>query len=78
MILIHILNEQDSQDNITIAIGKENKKELMKNCSIVTATYKIGKVSGTLGIIGPTRMHYPKMVSVVDYLANEISNLFNN
>jgi len=76
-ILIRVLNEQDSDENITIIIGKENRKTLMQNCSLITATYKIGSVSGNLGVIGPTRMYYPKMISLVDYIANGIGNLFN-
>ncbi|MBD3290811.1 heat-inducible transcription repressor HrcA [candidate division KSB1 bacterium] len=75
-ILIHVLNDTDSNDNITITIGKENKKELMKNCSLVVASYKIGSVSGTMGVIGPTRMYYPKMISIVDFIATEVNNLF--
>ena len=76
-ILIRVLNEQGSDENITIIIGKENRKTLMQNCSLITATYKIGSVSGNLGVIGPTRMYYPKMISLVDYIANGIGNLFN-
>ncbi len=75
-ILIHVFNDRESSDNITITIGKENKKELMKNCSLVVASYRIGSVSGTLGVIGPTRMHYPKMISLVDFIAKEVNNLF--
>jgi heat-inducible transcriptional repressor len=74
-ILIHILNEHELEENITIVIGKENKKDLMQNCSLITTTYKIGNMTGTVGVIGPTRMYYPKMISLVDYIAQEINQL---
>ena len=74
--LVHILNEYASDEYVIITIGKENKKELMKNCSLIVTNYKIGSTSGSLGVIGPTRMNYPKMISLVDFIAEEISNLF--
>ena len=75
-ILIRIFNESNRDDEkISITIGQENKDELITNCSLVTATYTIGDVTGTVGIIGPTRMKYERVTSLVDYIAKEISNL---
>ncbi len=76
-ILIRILNDT-TKDNekISITIGQENKEELINNCSLITAIYKIGDVTGILGVLGPTRMKYEKVTSFVDYIAREISNLF--
>ncbi|MBN1154825.1 heat-inducible transcription repressor HrcA [candidate division KSB1 bacterium] len=76
-VLIHILNDYAIDEKITIMIGNETQKEIMKNCSLITAKYKIGSISGTLGVIGPIRMHYPKMITLVDYIAKEISNLYS-
>lgn len=76
-ILIRIFNSTTKEDEkISITIGQENKEELINNCSLITAVYKIGEVSGTLGVLGPTRMKYEKVTSLVDYIAKEISNLF--
>jgi len=76
-ILIRILNDSISSDEkISIAIGQENKEDLIINCSLITAVYKIGNISGTIGVLGPTRMKYEKVISLVDHIANEISNLF--
>lgn len=76
-ILIRIFNDTTKDDEkISIAIGQENREELINNCSLITAVYKIGDVSGTLGVLGPTRMKYEKVTSLVDYIAREISNLF--
>lgn len=76
-ILIRILNDSTVNDEkISIAIGQENKDDLMVNCSLITAVYKIGNISGTIGVLGPTRMKYERVTSLVDHIANEISNLF--
>ena len=76
-ILIGILNDSTMNDeNISIAIGQENKDDLIANCSLITAVYKIGDISGSIGVLGPTRMKYEKVISLVDHIANEISSFF--
>lgn len=77
-VLIHIINNTKIQDeNISITIGNENKEKIVNKCSLITAEYKIGDVTGTLGIIGPTRMKYEKVTSLVDYLTKTLGNLFS-
>ena len=50
-------------------------KEL-EDCSVVSATYRVGDHSqGTLGIIGPTRMNYSRVISVLEYMGRALSNL---
>ena len=44
-----------------ITIGRENKFDEILNCSLVTSSYKVGSIAGTIGIIGPTRMEYGKL-----------------
>jgi heat-inducible transcriptional repressor len=62
-------------DYITITIGEENKIVEMKDCSLITTTYNLGNVVvGTIGVIGPTRMEYSKVLAAMDYMrkkANE-------
>ncbi len=59
---------------ISVKIGTENPHEGMKDCSLITATYELnGKVIGTLGVLGPTRMEYSKAVSVVDFLTSALA-----
>jgi heat-inducible transcriptional repressor len=61
-------------DNINIKIGRENNIEEMKECSLVTTTYNLGDiVIGTIGIIGPTRMEYSKVLTVMEYIRNTIN-----
>ena len=54
----------DSEDTgIQVYIGKETPVQTMKDCSVVTATYELGEgMQGTIGIIGPKRMDYEKVI----------------
>jgi len=63
-----------SNNDIIIQIGNENIIEGIKDCSLVTASYSVGDhVIGTIGIIGPTRMEYSKVVSSMNYIRNKIN-----
>ena len=64
-------------EGLIITIGKENQLAEILNCSLVKATYKVGKISGSIGIIGPTRMEYNKLVSVVEYTARTITEVLS-
>lgn len=67
---------QESNENINVSIGSENKYEQLQNCSLITATYKLnGKTIGSIGVIGPTRMEYSKVISVVDCMTNNLSDI---
>lgn len=62
-----------------ISIGAENKLEEMKNCSVIKTSYKVGDdVYGTIGIIGPTRMDYEQVISVLNGMAKNIENIMNS
>jgi len=63
-----------SQSGVTVRIGTENKIEGMKDCSLITATYQVeGRVIGTLGVLGPTRMEYSKVIGVVEFLTSALA-----
>lgn len=63
-----------SQSGVTVRIGTENKIEGMKECSLITATYQVeGRVIGTLGVLGPTRMEYSKVIGVVEFLTSALT-----
>ncbi len=68
---------QAVEEGLIITIGSENKFKEIMNCSLVTSKYQVGKVSGTIGIIGPTRMAYSKLVSVVEYTARTITEMLS-
>ena len=70
-----VLVNRDS--GIIITIGDENSEEIMHDCSLITATYRInGKFVGKLGVIGPTRMKYDEVTSVIEYMTENLSNAF--
>lgn len=60
-------------EGIIITIGEENTISQIKNCSVVTSRYKAGNIDGTIGIIGPTRMPYSKLISIVEYTARSLT-----
>lgn len=79
-VLKEILSDKDShEDRINVTIGGENKLEGLKDCSTVTATYQIdGKIVGSVGVIGPTRMDYEKAVSIVEFMTQYLSHMMKD
>ena len=67
-VVIDTLNSGLAED-INIYIGDENINEELKNFSIITFNHKIhGKSVGTIGVIGPKRMDYSKVISILKYI----------
>ncbi len=67
----------DSSNGIQVYIGEESPVQSMKDCSIVTATYELAEgAKGTIGIIGPKRMDYQKVVSTLKNLTGELDEIF--
>ena len=79
-IIIHIMEKSGGKDKeeVFISIGKELEEQKMKQYSFISKEYKLGETSGTLGIIGPKRMEYSKIVAIVDYLAKMLSQFLTN
>jgi heat-inducible transcriptional repressor len=64
---------------ISIHIGQENPVEEMKHCSMVTARYAIGgKTLGTIGVIGPTRMDYGRVITILELITRNLSDSLDN
>ncbi len=73
-ILITLL-ERESMDNIQVVIGSENTLSQMKDCSIIKANYFLENSSfGSIGIIGPTRMDYGQVISVLKGIVKNINS----
>ncbi|MBS4535562.1 heat-inducible transcription repressor HrcA [Clostridium sp. D2Q-14] len=71
-------NGFNSMNNLAITIGEENSYEEIKNCSLITATYKVnGKTIGKIGVIGPTRMEYSKVIPLVQSISLDLSRILN-
>jgi heat-inducible transcriptional repressor len=65
------------EEGVVVTIGKEANLGNFEMCSIVTSIYKVGRSHGRIGVIGPTRMQYSKLVSIVDYTAKLLSRLLS-
>lgn len=65
------------ENGVIVTIGNENVDDSMKDCSLITATYHVdGKLVGKIGVIGPTRMKYSEVTSIMEYLTNNLSDSF--
>ncbi|MGI6168977.1 MAG: heat-inducible transcriptional repressor HrcA [Christensenellales bacterium] len=70
---------QMSDMEFSVKIGDENEMEELKSCSVITAMYRIGsKGIGTLGVIGPVRMDYQRVISVLNYIGNNLSRVLKD
>ena len=77
--LLYEMLKRTSKLEFSITIGNENQDEMFKDCSIVTATYQIGdEPLGSFGIIGPTRMNYGKVISVLEYMRRSLSEMLSS
>jgi heat-inducible transcriptional repressor len=73
--LLHLLDRSMHGGGINIFIGAESGYAALENCSLVTAPYTVGdKIVGTLGVIGPTRMPYNRVIPIVDVTARLVSH----
>jgi heat-inducible transcriptional repressor len=73
--LIDLLGDAEAADGVRIFIGSENKLFSLSGSSVILSPYKDAneKIIGVLGVIGPTRLNYARIVPVVDYTAQAIS-----
>ncbi len=77
-LLFHLFdNEQSTRSGVVISIGGENAEGQLQSFSVVKTKYHVGHLEGTLGVIGPTRMPYPFLVSAVDYTAKLLGQLYS-
>lgn len=77
-LLCQILSRLGHQ-RLKILIGKENELKEIHDCTLITATYMVkGKAIGRIGILGPKRMEYPRVISIVDFVARMLSDLLSS
>ena len=78
--LTELVRETLSEENntgIQVYIGKESRLEKMQDCSIVTATYELGEgMKGTIGIIGPKRMDYDKVIDNLKTVMKQLDSIY--
>lgn len=77
--LLHLLDRCAGADGVQIFIGDESGYQVLDECSVVTAPYKVeDEVLGVLGVIGPTRMAYERVIPIVDMTAKLLGSALNS
>ena len=77
--IVNLLDRSLSAQGVQIFIGSETHLNQMEGLSVVTSTYLTGKNTlGVLGVIGPTRMGYAKVIPIVDYTARLVSRILED
>ncbi|WP_379966128.1 heat-inducible transcriptional repressor HrcA [Ectobacillus sp. sgz5001026] len=71
----HLL--RNKKVGIQVKIGHENNSSAIEDCSLITATYSLeDELLGTFAILGPTRMNYSRVISILDLFSSQLSNVF--
>jgi len=77
--LMRLLDMSNQAEGVRIYIGGESQIVPFEELSVVSANYEVdGQVVGTLGVIGPTRMPYDRMIQIVDITAKLVSNALSH
>ncbi|MBW6408517.1 heat-inducible transcriptional repressor HrcA [Clostridium weizhouense] len=84
--MLALLNDKEAlidlfktSDDITIRIGEENYKPQAKECSVISAEYSLGdRPIGTIGLIGPRRINYSRVIVIMAEIVKELNNILKN
>ena len=83
--LMQILTECIERDagakgDVQVVIGSENRSPSLQNCTLISAPYRVGNSSavGTLSVLGPTRIEYARMISIVSYVARTLEKMMSS
>lgn len=77
--ILHLLDRSIAAEGVQIFIGEESGYRLLDNCSLVTAPYRVNdEIVGVLGVIGPTRMAYERVIPIVDITARLVGAALNS
>lgn len=76
--VVRDLLKADEDSGLRITIGTENQFTGIQDCSMIQATYRLnGQIVGTMAVLGPTRMEYGKVITVMDYLHQYLHTMFS-
>ena len=77
--LIDLLTRVLAGEGVQVVIGEEGPLSDLSCCALVASPYRAGeRVMGTVGIVGPKRMEYARVIALVDHLARVLSRLLTN
>jgi len=74
-LLAHAVGLQSAVESVTVRIGQENRLKEMRKMSLVAGSYRIGGGLGRMAVIGPTRMKYPRLVGLVEFLSGKLETV---
>jgi heat-inducible transcriptional repressor len=76
-LLASVLSRRESDARLQIRIGSENEEPELTSFTLVTSEYRVGDLTGIIGVIGPTRMPYDRVVAIVDSTSRLVSDLYS-
>ena len=77
--ILHLLEQAIHAKGMQIFIGEESGYDVLDDCSIVTSPYEVeGEILGVLGVLGPTRMDYERIIPIVDITAKMLGSALNS
>jgi len=74
-VIVHVLEKIDDLDTMNVLIGSELELDILDDYSLIRSSFKSGSASGSIGIIGPKRMNYSKMISLVSIFSKVLSDV---
>lgn len=74
-LLAGALRDREHPGGLQITIGSENLSEALADFTLVTAEYRVGSLKGVVGVMGPTRMPYEKVIAIVDYTSRLVTQI---
>lgn len=77
-VIVHLLDTVEGGAGVRVRIGNEMPDSSLQDYSLITTTYRVGAATGTVGVIGPKRMNYSRMVSLVDFVSDVLSSSFDD
>jgi len=72
-IILQFMNAAPTNDQVVVKIGSESNSDIFSEYSLISKEYKIGDIKGRLGIVGPKRMQYSKVIAIVEFVAERLS-----
>ena len=74
-----VARDADNSGDVQVMIGSENRTPSLQNCTLISAPYRVGNGTavGTLTVLGPTRIEYARMISIVSYVARVLEKMMS-
>ncbi len=72
-IILQFMNATPLNDQVVVKIGSESNSDILSDYSLISKEYKIGDIKGRLGIVGPKRMQYSKVIAIVEFVAERLT-----